>query len=55
MSPLARFVPMAATVTDQIVDQWVELELRRDRRRMRTGVAMLACLAIVAIPLIFLA
>ena len=54
-SPLARFVPTAATVADQTVDQWVELELKRDRRRVRTGVAMLVCLAVVAIPLIFLA
>ena len=54
-SPLARFVPTAATVPDQTVDQWVEQELKRDRRRVRTGVAMLVCLAVVAIPLIFLA
>ena len=52
-SPLARFVPTAATVPDQTVDQWVELELRRGRCRVRAGLAMLALLAVVAIPLIF--
>ncbi len=54
-SPLARFVPTAAMVADQIVDQWVEQELKRGQRRVRNGVAMLICLAVVAIPLIFLA
>ena len=52
-SPLARFVPTAATVPDQTVDQWVEQELRRGRCRVRAGLAMLALLAVVAIPLIF--
>ena len=46
-SPLVRFVPTAATVPDQTVDQWVEQELRRGRCRVRAG------LAVVAIPLIF--
>ena len=51
-SPLSRFVPTAATVSDQTVDQWVEQELRRGRNRVRTGVTMLALLAVAAIPLI---
>ena len=53
-SPLARFAPTAATVSDQTVDQWVEQELRRGRCRMRAGIAMLAFLAGVAIPVILL-
>ena len=53
-SPLARFVPSAAAVSDRTVDQWVEQELRRGRCRVRAGLAMLALLAVVAIPLIFL-
>ena len=52
-SPLARFVPSAAAVPDQMVDQWVELELRRGRSRIRAGITMLALLAVVAIPLVF--
>jgi hypothetical protein len=52
-SPLARFVPAAAAVPEQTVDQWVEQELRRGRCRVRAGLAMLALLAVVAIPLIF--
>jgi hypothetical protein len=52
-SPLARFVPTAAAVPDQTVDQWVEQELRRGRCRVRAGLAMLALLAVAAIPLIF--
>jgi len=50
-TPLARFVPGASTVPDQMVDQWVEQELRRGRSSMRAGLTMLACLAVVAIPL----
>jgi hypothetical protein len=50
-SPLTRFVPGASAVPDQMVDQWVEQELRRGRSSMRAGLAMLACLAVVAIPL----
>ena len=52
-SPLARFVPTAATVSDQTVDQWMEQELRRGRCRVRAGLAMLALLAVVATPLVF--
>ena len=52
-SPLTRFVPAAAAVPEQTVDQWVEQELRRGRCRVRAGLAMLALLAVVAIPLIF--
>jgi hypothetical protein len=50
-TPLARFVPGASAVPDQMIDQWVEQELRRGRSSMRAGLAMLACLAVVAIPL----
>ena len=53
-SPLARFAPTAATVSDQTVDQWVERELRRGRCRMRAGLAMLAFLAGASIPVILL-
>ena len=53
-TPLMRFVPAAAAVSDQTVDQWVEQELRRGRRRVRAGLAMLAILAMVAIPLVLL-
>ena len=53
-TPLARFVPSAATVSDQTVDQWVEEELQRGRRRVRAGLVMLASIALVAIPLIVL-
>lgn len=53
-SPLARFAPTAATVSDQTVDEWVEQELRQGRCRMRAGLAMLAFLAGVAIPVILL-
>jgi hypothetical protein len=49
-TPLARFVPGASTVPDQLVDQWVEQELRRGRSGVRAGLVMLACLAVVAIP-----
>lgn len=51
-SPLARLAPTAATVSDRTVDRWVEDELRRGRRRMRAGLAMLAFLAGLAIPLV---
>lgn len=51
-TPLARFVPGASAVPDQMVDQWVEQELRRGRSSVRAGLAMLACLAVVAIPLV---
>jgi hypothetical protein len=51
-TPITRFVPSAATVSDQTVDQWVEQELRRGRCRVRAGLAMLALLAVAAIPLI---
>ena len=51
-SPLARFVPDASAVPDQMVDQWVEQELRRGRSSVRAGLAMLACLAVVAVPLV---
>ncbi len=51
-SPLARFVPTAATISDQTVDQWVEQEFRRGRSRVRAGIAMLALLAAAAIPLV---
>jgi hypothetical protein len=51
-SPLARFLPTAATVSDQTVDQWVEQELQRGRRRVRAGLAMLAVLAVAAIQLV---
>lgn len=50
-TPLARFVPGAPAVPDQMVDQWVEQELR-GRCSVRAGLAMLACLAVVAIPLV---
>ena len=53
-TPLMRFVPAAAVVSDQTVDQWVEQELKRGRRRVRAGLAMLAILAMVAIPLVLL-
>ncbi len=53
-SPLTRFAPTAATVSDQTVDEWVAQELRRGRSRMRAGLAMLAFLAGVAIPVILL-
>jgi hypothetical protein len=53
-SPLARFAPTAATVSDQTVDEWVEQELRRGHCRMRRGLAILAFLAGVAIPVILL-
>jgi hypothetical protein len=51
-TPLARFVPGASAVPDQMVDQWVEQELRRGRGSVRAGLAILACLAVVAIPLV---
>jgi hypothetical protein len=53
-SPLARLAPTAATVSDQTVDRWVEEELRPGRCRMRAGLAMLAFLAGMAIPLLLL-
>jgi hypothetical protein len=53
-APLARFVPSAATASDQTVDQWVEQELQRGRRRVRAGLAMLAFLAVAAVPLVLL-
>ena len=53
-TPLMRFVPAAAVVSDQTVDQWVEQELKRGRGRVRAGLAMLAILAMVAIPLVLL-
>jgi hypothetical protein len=53
-TPFMRFVPAAAVVSDQTVDQWVEQELKRGRRRVRAGLAMLAILAMVAIPLVLL-
>jgi hypothetical protein len=52
-TPLARFVPGASTVPNQMVDQWVEQELRRGRNSVRAGLGMLACLAVVAVPLVF--
>jgi hypothetical protein len=51
-TPIARFVPTAAAVPEETVDQWVEQELQRGRRRMRAGLGLLALLAAVAIPLI---
>jgi hypothetical protein len=51
-TPLARFVPGASTVPDQMVDQWVEQELRRGRSSVRASLAVLACLAVVAVPLV---
>lgn len=54
MSPITRFAPSAPTVSDQAVDRWVEQELRRGRCRIRAGLAMLAFLAGVAIPVILL-
>ena len=51
-SPLTRLVPGASVVPDQVVDQWVEQELRRGRSSVRAGLAMLACLAVVAVPLV---
>jgi hypothetical protein len=51
-TPLARFAPSASAVPDQMVDQWVEQELRRGRGSVRAGLAMLAFLAGVAIPLV---
>ena len=51
-TPIARFVPGAAPVPDQTVDQWVEQELPGGRRRVRAGLVMLALLAVVAIPLV---
>ena len=51
-TPLARFVPGASAVPDQMVDQWVEQELRRGRSSVRAGLAMLACIAVAAIPLV---
>ena len=53
-TPLMRFVPAAAVVSDQTVDQWVEQELQDRRRRVRAGLAMLAITAMVAIPLVLL-
>jgi len=53
-TPLARFVPAAAAVPDQTVDQWVEEELQRGRYRMRAGLAVLVVVAVVAIPLVLL-
>ncbi len=53
-SPLARFVPTAAAISDQTIDRWVEQELRRGRSRVRAGVAMLVLLAVAAIPLVLL-
>jgi len=52
-TPLARFVPTAEAIPDETVDQWVEQGLKRGRGRMRVGLAVLACLALVAIPLIY--
>ena len=49
--PLARFVPGASMVPDQMVDQWVEQELRRGRSSARAGLVMLGCLAVAAVPL----
>ena len=37
---------------DQMIDQWVEQELRRGRSSVRAGLAMLVCLAVVAVPLV---
>jgi hypothetical protein len=51
-TPLARFVPGASAVPDQTIDQWVEQELRRGRSSVRAGLAMLACLAALAVPLV---
>lgn len=51
-TPLGRFVPGASTVPDQMVDQWVEQELRRGRSSVRTGLVLLFCLAVAAIPLV---
>jgi hypothetical protein len=53
-TPLARFVPGASAVPDQTIDQWVEQELRRGRSSVRAGLAMLACLAVLAVPLVLL-
>jgi hypothetical protein len=52
-SPLTRFVPDASAIPDQMVDQWVKQELRRGRSSVRAGLAMLACLAVMAMPLVF--
>ena len=41
----------AATISDQLFDQWVEQELRRGHCRVRAGIAMLALLAVAGIPL----
>jgi hypothetical protein len=51
-TPLARLAPGASMVPDQIVDQWVEQELRRGRCSVRAGLGVLACLAVAAIPLV---
>jgi hypothetical protein len=51
-TPLTRFVPGASAVPDQTIDQWVEQELRRGRSSVRAGLAMFACLAVVAVPLV---
>lgn len=51
-TPLGRFAPGVSAVPDQMVDQWVEQELRRGRSSVRAGLAMLAFLAGVAIPLV---
>ena len=53
-TPLMRFVPAAAVVSDQTVDQWVEQDMQRGHRRVRAGLAMLAVLAMVAVPLVLL-
>lgn len=51
-TPLTRFAPGASAVPDQMIDQWVEQELRRGRSSVRAGLAMLVCLAVVAVPLV---
>ena len=51
-TPLARFVPSASMVPDQMVEQWVEQELRRGHSSVQAGLAVLVCLAVVAIPLV---
>jgi hypothetical protein len=53
-TPLARFVPTAAAVSDQTVDQWVEQELQRGRRGVRAGLTMLALFAVAAVPVVLL-
>jgi hypothetical protein len=48
----ARLVPTASAVPDRTIDEWVERELQHGRCRVRAGLAILACIAVVAIPLL---